>query len=163
MLFAELQQVIPYCDFIIGNEAEAEAWGAAAGLPNQKDLAAVAKTLALLPKANTSRPRTIIITHGPHSTILVSSTNPDVPRSFPVHPLSNDQIIDTNGAGDAFAGGFLGALVLGKPIDECVTLGHRLGAMCVQQVRLHGLTSDSAMPMLVQVGPQYQWPKISIV
>ncbi|KZP17381.1 Ribokinase-like protein [Athelia psychrophila] len=145
-LFAELEQVIPYCDIIIGNEAEAEAWGTAAGMPSSKDIAAVAKTLALLPKANASRPRTVIITHGPHSTILVSSLHPEHPQSFLVHPLSEDRIVDTNGAGDAFAGGFLGALVLGRPMEECVAIGHRLGAMCVQQV-----------------GPQYQWPKISVI
>lgn len=105
-------------------------------MPSSKDIAAVAKTLALLPKADASRPRTVIITHGPHSTILVSSLHPEHPQSFLVHPLSEDRIVDTNGAGDAFAGGFLGALVLGRPMEECVAIGHRLGAMCVQQVRL---------------------------
>jgi len=52
-----------------------------------------------------------------------------------VNALSEDQIVDTNGAGDAFAGGFLGAYVAGKSLDECVEVGHRLGAMCVGQVR----------------------------
>lgn len=42
--------------------------------------------------------------------------------------------MDTNGAGDAFAGGFLGALVAGKTLKECVLVGHELGRMCVQQV-----------------------------
>lgn len=102
---------------------------------HSKDLTAVAKILALLPKYN-SRPRTIIITHGPRPTIVVSSLDPDHPQSFPVHPLSEGQIVDTNGAGDAFAGGFLGALVLGRPLEECVGVGHRLGAMCVQQASL---------------------------
>ncbi|KAF7967051.1 hypothetical protein HWV62_35977 [Athelia sp. TMB] len=130
-LFEELQKVIPYCDVIIGNEAEAEAWGIAAGMPNSKDLAAVARTLALMPKIIQSRPRAVIVTHGPHATILVSSANPDHPHSFPVHPLAKDQIVDTNGAGDAFAGGFLGALVLGRPLEDCIAVGHRLGAMSV--------------------------------
>ena len=44
--------------------------------------------------------------------------------------------MDTNGAGDAFAGGFVGAMILGKSHDEAVEVGHRLGAMCVGQVRL---------------------------
>lgn len=138
-LFKELEKVVPYCDIIIGNEAEAEAWGIAAGMPNSKDLTAVASMLALMPKTIQSRPRAVIVTHGPHATILVSSADPDHPQSFPVHPLAKDQIVDTNGAGDAFAGGFLGALVLGKPLEECIAVGHRLGAMCVQQVRLFAL------------------------
>jgi adenosine kinase len=53
-----------------------------------------------------------------------------------VNPLQDKQIVDTNGAGDAFAGGFLGALVSGKSIDEAVLAGHKLGAMCVQLVRM---------------------------
>jgi adenosine kinase len=42
--------------------------------------------------------------------------------------------VDTNGAGDMFAGGFVGALILGKSTDEAVKIGHRTGAMCVGQV-----------------------------
>jgi adenosine kinase len=64
---------------------------------------------------------------------VVSSAEPDSPKIYPVHKV--DTIIDTNGAGDAFAGGFLGAFVAGKSIDESVEAGHKLGAMCVQQVR----------------------------
>lgn len=51
-----------------------------------------------------------------------------------MHPLKDEQIVDTNGAGDAFAGGVLGALVAGKALDEAVEVGHKMGAMCVQQV-----------------------------
>ena len=39
------------------------------------------------------------------------------PRIHPVHALKQEEIVDTNGAGDAFAGGLLGALVAGKSID----------------------------------------------
>jgi adenosine kinase len=143
---AELQDIIHYCDVLIGNKAEAEAWASVVGLPDKKDLNAIAKTLAILPKSNPSRPRIVILTQGPHPTVLVSSAEPDSPKLFPVHPLLPDQIVDTNGAGDAFAGGFLGALILGKNIEESIEAGHRLGAMCVQLV-----------------GPQYLWPKIQIL
>lgn len=33
-----------------------------------------------------------------------------------------------------FAGGYLGAIVAGKSVDEAVEAGHKLGAMCVGQV-----------------------------
>lgn len=59
--------------------------------------------------------------------------------------LADDQIIDTNGAGDMFAGGFLGSLALGKPLDVCIETGHKLGQMCVGQV-----------------GPQLKYPKENI-
>lgn len=51
-----------------------------------------------------------------------------------VSPLPSSAIVDTNGAGDMFAGGYLGAVVLGKSTDEAVEIGHKLGAMCVGQV-----------------------------
>jgi fructose-1-phosphate kinase PfkB-like protein len=48
--------------------------------------------------------------------------------------LADNEIVDTNGAGDMFAGGFMGAIVAGKSIDEAVEVGHKLGAMCVKTV-----------------------------
>ena len=86
----------------------------------------------------------MIITQGASST-LISSSSPspsssnlkpsdDNPKTYPVPKLADDKIIDTNGAGDMFAGGFLGALALGKDIDECVEVGHRLGQMCCGQI-----------------------------
>ncbi|KAG2069485.1 Ribokinase-like protein [Suillus decipiens] len=143
---SQLQSVLPYCDVIIGNETEAEAYAAANGLPDTKDLAAIAKAVAISPKSNTSRPRVVIFTHGAESTILVSSAAPDSPKIFKVSPIDDKLIVDTNGAGDAFAGGFLGAYVAGKSLDECVEVGHKMGAMCVQLV-----------------GPQFPWPKVSVL
>ena len=64
---------------------------------------------------------------------------------YGVSKLSNDQIVDTNGAGYAFAGGFCGALCAGKGLDEAVEAGHKMGAMCVGQV-----------------GPQFKFPKEKI-
>ncbi|RDB28738.1 Adenosine kinase [Hypsizygus marmoreus] len=143
---AQLQRVLPLCDVVIGNEAEAESWASANGLSDPKDLPAIAKAIAISPKTNASRSRVVIFTHGSQSTVLVTSTEPDSPKIIPVNALKDDEIVDTNGAGDAFAGGFLGALVAGKSWDECVATGHVLGAMCVGQV-----------------GPQYKWPKVKVL
>jgi len=141
-----LQDILPYTDVLIGNESEAEAWANATGLPDVKDLPGIARAIAVLPKSNASRPRIVIITQGAKETLIVTSDKPDSPKSFPVNPLKDDQIVDTNGAGDAFAGGFVGALVAGKNLDESVLAGHALAAACVQQV-----------------GPQYPWPKVNIL
>ena len=132
----QLEQIFPYCDFVIGNESEAAAWASAVGLPDKDDIPAIAKSIATLPKSNPSRPRTVVITQGSNSTVLVSATAPDKPTTFPVDRLTDEQIVDTNGAGDAFAGGFLGALVAGKSVDTAVLAGHIMGAMCVQLVRM---------------------------
>ncbi|KAG5643551.1 hypothetical protein DXG03_000692 [Asterophora parasitica] len=143
---AQLQSVLPFSDVVIGNEAEAEAYASAIGLPDVKDLAAIAKEIAISPKTNASRPRVVVFTQGAESTILVTSTEPDSPKVFAVKALKDEEIVDTNGAGDAFAGGFLGALVAGKSLEECVETGHILGSMCVGQV-----------------GPQYKWPKVQVL
>ncbi|KAJ8085020.1 adenosine kinase [Marasmius tenuissimus] len=143
---AQLQQIIPYTDIVIANETEAEAWASATGHAEPKNLAAVAKAIAVLPKSNQSRPRIVVITHGAEATTVVSSAEADNAKSIPVHALSASSIVDTNGAGDAFAGGFVGALVVGKSLDEAIEAGHKMGAMCVQQV-----------------GPQFKWPKVQIL
>lgn len=131
---AQLNSVLPYCDIIIANESEAEAYATATGLPNPTDLPAIARAIAISPKANASRPRVVVFTHGAESTVMVTSAEPDAPKVFKVTPIPSEKIVDTNGAGDAFAGGFLGAFVAGKSLDVCVEAGHKMGAMCVQLV-----------------------------
>jgi pyridoxal/pyridoxine/pyridoxamine kinase len=130
----QLETVIPYADYIIGNESEAEAWGAAAGLPEPTNHISVARSIALLPKSNPSRPRVVVITRGADSTVVVSSAQPDEPKIHAVQKLTDSEIVDTNGAGDAFAGGFMGGLVLGKTLDEAIEVGHKMGAMNLKEV-----------------------------
>ena len=129
-----MHKVLPFCNILIGNETEAETWAVENRLDETKDLAKIAKALAIIPRTNPSRPRIVVITHGAESTILVSSAQPDVTKEYPVEKLDDSQIVDTNGAGDAFAGGFIGAYVSGKDLDDCVRAGHALASICVQQV-----------------------------
>lgn len=77
----------------------------------------------------------VVITNGGNPTVVVSSADLKA-KEFAVKPVSVTDIVDTNGAGDSFAGGFIGALVLGKSVDEAVNIGHQLGAMCITQVSL---------------------------
>ncbi|KAI6136133.1 Ribokinase-like protein [Pisolithus sp. B1] len=114
--------------------------------PEPQNLVATARAIALSPKVNMSQPRIVVITRGPESTVLVSSTDSDNVKMYKVTPVPDGEIVDTNGAGDAFAGGFLGALVVGKNLDDCVEVGHKMGAMCVQMV-----------------GPQFKWPKVQVL
>nr|KYP49824.1 Adenosine kinase 2 [Cajanus cajan] len=44
-------------------------------------------------------------------------------KKFPVELLPKEKLVDTNGAGDAFVGGFLSQLILEKPIEEFVRGG----------------------------------------
>ncbi|BGP54720.1 hypothetical protein JCM8202_003225 [Rhodotorula sphaerocarpa] len=133
---AQVDELMPFVDVLIGNESEAEAY-AASHEWDTKDMATIASKLAELPKQNAATPRLVIITQGPSSTVVACASPSalglsESPKTYAVEKLASAQIVDTNGAGDAFAGGFLGARQLGKSIDEAIQVGHRMGAMCIQ-------------------------------
>jgi adenosine kinase len=46
---------------------------------------------------------------------------------------NRELLVDTNGAGDAFVGGFLSQLVLEKSIAECVRAGHFAARTIIQR------------------------------
>ncbi|KAF9447536.1 Ribokinase-like protein [Macrolepiota fuliginosa MF-IS2] len=143
---ASVKQVLPYTDILIANESEAEAWATATNFPGSKtDLTGIAKAIVSYEKANPTRERIVIFTQGAKETHLVAGPKAEA-KIFPVTALKDEEIVDTNGAGDAFAGGFLGAYVAGKSVEESVLVGHKLGGMCVGQV-----------------GPQYKWPKVQVL
>lgn len=52
---------------------------------------------------------------------------------YPVEPLASEKIVDTNGAGDAFVGGYLAKLVLGKSTKEAVEYGIAAAKIVIQQ------------------------------
>lgn len=43
------------------------------------------------------------------------------------------RVVDTTGAGDAFNGGFLAALIAGKPLDQCLREGVRMGSLSTRK------------------------------
>jgi sugar/nucleoside kinase (ribokinase family) len=91
-------------DFVFGNESEAEAFAAQQKL-EKNDAETVARYIAALPQQDgASRPRTVVITQGAHCTVVC--VNGEVSK-FDVPALAKELIVDANGAGDAFVGGFL--------------------------------------------------------
>jgi adenosine kinase len=134
-------------------------------LAEETELHEIAKAIIVIPKLSVSHSRIVIFTRGAESTLLVTLTEPRNAKYFPVEALSDEEIVDTNGAGDAFAGGFLAALVSGKELDECIETGHKLARMCIGQV---GWSSElafleSSVLLTIQIGAQYQWPKVNIL
>jgi len=53
--------------------------------------------------------------------------------TYPVEPLPRELLVDTNGAGDAFVGGFLAQLVLGKQVSERVRAGNFAARTIIQR------------------------------
>jgi adenosine kinase len=122
----------PYWDYIIGNETEAAAYAESHSLPS-KEPKDVVVHLANLPKENTKRKRIAIVTQGTDPT-LVAIQGEDGIKEFPVHAIAAEQINDTNGAGDAFAGGFLAGLMEGKPLETAIDMGQWLARLSIQEL-----------------------------
>ena len=69
---------------------------------------------------------------------------------FPVNPLRDDQIVDTNGAGDAFAGGFMGALAAGKNLGDSILAGHALACASDHLSFEPGIRNDIVIQFTVE-------------
>lgn len=111
-----MQKVIEYADIIVANESEANAFLTKAGL-DKSSLKAATKLIAQFPKGN--KKRTVIITQGPDP-VLTYNGETDQIEEWPVPAIKPEEIVDLNGAGDAFMGGFVAALAHGKPLAKCV-------------------------------------------
>lgn len=116
-----LLKAIPYVDILVGNEAEAAALSTSLSL-GLEDLQEIAKYVVKQPKINQSRPRVVIFTQGPDP-IIVCQADGTI-KEYPIIPIAEKDILDTNGAGDAWVGGFLSQLVLGKSLEDCVKGGN---------------------------------------
>ena len=125
---AQMAQVMPYTDIVFANESEAAAYGEALGYGT--DLATIALKLAAQPKVSGTHPRVVVFTQGADATIVASG---GVVTEYPVEKLPRELLIDTNGAGDAFVGGFLAQLVLGKHISEQVRAGNFAARTVIQR------------------------------
>jgi len=123
----------PYWDYLFGNESEALAYAESHSL-NTTSIPEIAKHIALLPKANSARERVVVITQGPDATVVAIAKKDGAVeiREYPTAGIPGDEIVDTNGAGDAFAGGFMGKLILGGGIEECVRAGQWLAGLCLR-------------------------------
>merc|ERR1719482_890296 len=124
---AVLDETMPYVDFLFGNETEAQTWADVSGW-DCSDIEFIATRLSLIPTAK-SRKRTVVITQGKDPTIV--AINGHV-QTFAITPLDPAKIVDTNGAGDVYVGGFLAALSKGQDIAQCCKAGSYSAGVIVQ-------------------------------
>jgi len=123
-----LNETMPYVDFLFGNETEAQTWADVEGW-DCSDIAFIATRLSLIPTKK-SRKRTVVITQGKDPTIVAIN---GLVREYAITPLPADKIVDTNGAGDAYVGGFLAALSKGLDMEKCCKAGAYSASVIVQQ------------------------------
>jgi sugar/nucleoside kinase (ribokinase family) len=93
-------------DLVFANEAELLA------LFETTDFDAAAIALA-------KQVKIAAITRGEHGSVVLSDGRLETVKAAPIA-----QVIDTTGAGDQYAAGFLFGLARGRPLAECAKLGH---------------------------------------
>ncbi|KAJ1674698.1 adenosine kinase, partial [Spiromyces aspiralis] len=151
-----LRRTIPYIDILFGNETEALAFAQAFDL-GTTNLEKIAHAAANMPKHDSSRPRIVVFTHGNNPTI-VAIQGEDVLKEYPVTYIPNEEIADTNGAGDAFVAGFLSQLLLERPLTDCIEAGNWLAGKVIREVgptypagKLEFVPSQSIAPVLKKI------------
>ena len=132
-LRAMLKECFAMCDVIFCNESEAvgfakgEEWGT-------EDIAEIAAKLAALPgpKAGT---RKAVVTQGADATVIATAGGATETIAVAGNPwtLAKADLVDTNGAGDAFVGGFLYGMATGKTDAQCAEAGHFAAGTIIQR------------------------------
>jgi ribokinase len=90
-----------------------------------------------------------IVTLGERGAVLVTSNEV---RHFPSPQV---KAVDTTGAGDIFAGGFLSALSKGKPIDEAISFANHAAAISVTRLGV-----IEAIPKLSEIEASMRQPTL---
>lgn len=129
-LYTEQQMTLmPYVDYLFGNETDFAAFSKQQNFGTD-DLKEVALKAAALPKVNTERERMVIITQGSLPTIVAHGGEV---TEYPVNEIRPEEIVDTNGAGDCFVGGFLSQLIQNKNIEECVKVANYCASYIIRR------------------------------
>ncbi|XP_077999007.1 uncharacterized protein LOC144451955 isoform X2 [Glandiceps talaboti] len=124
-----MMDVMPYVDILYGNETECVTFAKQHKFETE-DIKEIALKMAELPKANKDKSRTVIITQGRDPVITVKDGKV---TEYPIKELPKEDIVDTNGAGDAFVGGYLSQLVQDKDEADCVRCGNYAAHYIIQQ------------------------------
>lgn len=124
---SELRETLKVLDVLVVNDSEARL------LTKEPNLVKAAKKIIKM------GPRFVIIKKGEHGALLVTE---ETIFSAPAYPLEN--IYDPTGAGDTFAGGFVGWLaktddLSADNLKRAVIYGSALASFCVEQFSVEGL------------------------
>lgn len=103
-------------DLLFANDNEVRA------MMQTDDIAAAVKNLA-------ARVPTLVCTHGPHG---AEAHHADEHARVPAEPI--DHVVDTTGAGDLFAAGFLAGQAQGRNLETSLRMGAICAAECISHV-----------------------------
>ncbi|KAI5665285.1 hypothetical protein M9H77_24608 [Catharanthus roseus] len=128
--FKDVQvKVLPYVDYLFGNETEARTFAKVHGWETE-NVEEIALKISEWPLAQGKQKRITVITQGADPVVVAEDGKV---KLFPVIPLPKEKLVDTNGAGDAFVGGFLSQLILGKPMEDRVRAGCYAANIVIQR------------------------------
>jgi sugar/nucleoside kinase (ribokinase family) len=127
----ELRRVLQRVDVLLINDAEA------------RQLAGEFNLVRAAAKIRAMGPRTLVVKRGEYGVLLFDQ---EELFAAPAYPL--ESVFDPTGAGDTFAGGFLGRLARSDSLDEealrqAIVFGSVMGSFCVEDFgtrRLESLT-----------------------
>jgi sugar/nucleoside kinase (ribokinase family) len=123
----ELRAILKATDILMINDAETRM------LSSEHNLLRAARHIFSM------GPRTLIIKRGEHGALMVDSRGVFAVPAFPL-----EQVFDPTGAGDSFAGGFMGYLASSKSMSDAVlrramVYGSVMGSFAVEQFGLERL------------------------
>lgn len=124
---AELRTILKRTDVLMINDAETRM------LSNEHNLLRAARHIFSL------GPRTLIIKRGEHGALMVDSRGAFAVPAFPL-----EEVFDPTGAGDSFAGGFMGYLASSRSTSDAVlrramVYGSVMGSFAVERFGLERL------------------------
>ena len=125
----ELKKTLARTQVLLVNDAEARE------LSGEWNLVKAARAIRAL------GPRTVVVKKGEHGVLMFHE---DGSFAAPAYPL--ETVFDPTGAGDTFAGGFLGYLACCPQVDEgslrrAIIMGSTLASFCVEAFSLDRLLS----------------------
>ena len=127
----KILEIANYSDIIVGNNDEFEALGDSQGLEPKVTFERVIKKLP-------NKEKLMIMTAG-NKGVFIGKYNVKkgaleyILQSFP-SPIKNEEIVDFNGAGDAFLGGFLSQYMQGKNVISCCNAGNDIAGIIIKNI-----------------------------
>lgn len=121
-----LRQMFRVCQIVFGNQTEIIVLAQKLGIIGKDvteetaDYKSIIKALAEFDKVD-GRKRLIVCTFGAQPTLGCETGGEVIERA--VLPIDTSKIVDTNGAGDSFAGGFLALYTKGASLEKCIDAG----------------------------------------
>lgn len=124
----KILEIMKYSDFLFCNKQEALACGrhlhAELGLDTEEkrnDVKQICAAVSSYPKLNKNRQKITVITDSENPvTISIYNDNTKELNTFQVSvdPLEKGEVLDSNGAGDSFVGGFLAKMSLIESVQN---------------------------------------------